>query len=359
MTGNAAHRRAIADKLAADILRLRKEIADRRAHLAQAKARALAKQTEAAQKLDLNGSKREWMMIDNSWFAAWSRHAPPIAKAVGSLARAQKRLPDAIAKAEFAEGQERKAAAVRAQIRARNVGLMRRLDALKDGAAEVTAKWNVERREEEKRIKKLKKQLEKRTRRDLTARPDWMKKPLPLPPPIVQPDHIEANEAEPPPPREGLIPGTYRVLDPSRIGLGLLDVDPLPPRWTPRHVGNRLIEAHDVLRRLPASIWPKGYGAMWPEYAHDAGELAIQAGAGTLQMGRNLIVRTASADEVARMNEALDWILQFLSGCNYWSLAALNGWASSTEATPDDKDAPTELLEFIASALNAANEVVR
>jgi hypothetical protein len=344
MTADAAQRRAIADKIAADIPRLRKEIADRRAHLAQAKARALAKPHKC--------------YLTAGWFDAWSRHAPAIAKAEGSLARALKRLPQATAKAAFAEGQERKAAAVRATIRARNVGLMRRLDALREEAPAIQSKWAADRRGEEKRLNKLKKQLEKRTRRDITSRPDWMKKPLALPPPIEQPD-FSVVDAEIPPPREGLIPGTYRVIDPARFSLGLLNPDPLPTRWTSRHVGTRLIEAHDVLRRMPASIWPKGYGAMWPAYAYDAGELAVQAGAGTLQMGRNLIVRTASADEVARMNEALDWIMQFLSGCNYWSLAALNGWASSIEATPDDKDAPTDLLEFIAKALNAANEVVR
>jgi hypothetical protein len=120
-----------------------------------------------------------------------------------------------------------------------------------------------------------------------------------------------------------------------------------------------LIEAHEILQRLPMSIWPKGYGAMWPAYTHDAGELAIQAGAGTLELGRNAVIRTASADEVARMNEALEWVIQFLSDCNPWSLAALNGWASSSDADPDAADVPRDLLEFIAEALNAAKEVVR
>jgi hypothetical protein len=351
---DAAQRRAIADKIAADVARLRKEIADRRAHLVQAKARTLSKLCRR----DIVAGERIRIVEEASWFTAWSRYAPAVAKAEGALSRALKRRPAAILKAEFAEGQERKAAAIRATIRARNVALMRTLDALKEAAPAIDQRWKVERKDEEKRLKKLKKQLEKRTRRDITARPDWMKKPLALPPPIEQPNFSEV-EAEIPPPREGLIPGTYRVIDPARFSLGLLNPDPLPTRWNARHVGVRLIEAHDVLRRMPASIWPKGYGAMWPAYSHSAGELAIQAGAGTLQMGRNLIVRTASADEVARMNEALDWIMQFLSGCNYWSLAALNGWASSSEATPDDKDAPTDLLEFIAAALNAAKEVVR
>lgn len=343
MTEAATKRRAIADKLAADIARLKKEIADRRAHLAQAKARALAKPHKCR--------------LTAGWFDAWSRHAPPIAKAEGALARALKRLPQAQAKATVAQAQEAKASAIRATIRARNIGLMRRLDALRDGAADVDAKWKADRAGEEKRLDKMRKKLELRTRRDLNAKPDWMTIPSTLPPPVRQPVMTEADDVEAPPPREGLIPGTYRVLDPSRFAL--LDAEPLPPTWTARHVGTRLIEAHDVLSRLPMSIWPKGYGAMWPAYSHDAGELAIQAGAGTLELGRNAVLKCASSVEVARMNESLQWAIQYLSHCNAWSLGALNYWASLPDADPDAKDAPTDLLEFIAAALNAAKEVVR
>jgi hypothetical protein len=299
------------------------------------------------------------MMIDNSWFAAWSRYAPQIARAEGALARALKRQPAAIAKAEFAAGQAKKTAAIRATIRARNVALMRTLDALKEAAPAIDRQWKAERSGEERRLKSLKKRLEKRTRRDITARPDWMKKPAALPPRIEQPNFAEQDEAEIPPPREGLIPGTYRILDPARFSLGLLDADPLPTRWTGKHVGTRLIEAHEILQRLPMSIWPKGYGAMWPAYSHDAGELAIQAGAYTLEVGRNAIIKSASSEEVARMNEAMQWAIQYLSHCNAWALGALNGWASSSDADPDANDAPRDLLEFIAEALNAAKEVVR
>lgn len=340
----AAKRRATADKLAMQIAQLRKEIADRRAHLAQSKARALAKPH--------NGK------LAAGWFAAWSRHAPAIAKAEGSLARALSRLSIASEKAQDAETQEREVSRRRAAIRARNVGLMRRLDALREAAPAINKQWQAERAEEDKRLKKLKKKIEARTRKDINRRPDWMRKPVALPPPIEQPN-LSVDEAYIPPPREGLIPGEYKLIDPARLRINLLDDEPLPRAWNARHVGKRLIEAHDVLRRLPMNVRPQGYSALWPEYAHDFGELVVQAAADTLTLGRNAIMKTASSDEVARMNEALQWIWQYLAGCNAWALGAMNYWASKRDATPDDDDAPTDLLQFVADALNAAKEVVR
>ncbi|WEF52544.1 hypothetical protein AFIC_001035 [[Pseudomonas] carboxydohydrogena] len=136
----------------------------------------------------------------------------------------------------------------------------------------------------------------------------------------------------------------------------MLDPDPLPPTWTAEHVGKRLIEAHAVLNRVPMKLAPAGYGAMWPAYRHEAGELAHQAGAGTLAIGRNVIVRTASADEVARMNEALQWPMQFL-GATPHAAEYVNWWASHSE--PQEEDRPTSYLQIIADALNAAKKVVR
>jgi len=332
---NAAQRRAIAEKIAAKVERLRQEIDDRRKHLAQARARG---------------------------------NASTIAKAEGAIAKTEevlhaelKRLGPAIDRAEHAEAQERKKAAERAAIRARNIGLMRRLDALREAAPSIRAQWEAERKDEEKRLKKLKKKLEQRTHKDQFTGPKrrgrYWEKPIPLPPPIEQPDLSDTVDAAPP--REGLIPGTYKVVDPDRLCLNLLDDEPLPASWTPRHVGKRFIEAHDVLRRLPMNVRPQGYSALWPEYTFEPGELAIQAGAETLAIGRNVVFRTASASEVARMSQALEWIVRYLTRCNAWSLVYLNQWASSRDATPDDKDAPVDLLEFIAAALNEAKEPVK
>jgi hypothetical protein len=342
LSDRARKRREIADKLAADIARLAKEIADRRRHLADSKRAA------------------QMWSDDGSWFAKWSRHIMPLARAVGALHRATHRLPGAKERAHRSTMQAREKATRLARIKAANVGYMKVLDRIKDGAAEQREQWRRERKEEEKRIRKLSRQLEKRNRKDYTARPDWMQKPVTLPPPIQQPDlTIHHDALSPAPPREGLIPGTFTVMDPARIGT-IVDRPRLPKVWTATYVGARLIEAHKVLLRLPASIWPKGYGAAWPLYKIEAGEAAIQAGAGTLAIGRHSRPRTASADAVARMNEAISWPMQYLSnrpGAAY----DVNSWAADAafdQMDFDARSAPWVSLQIIADALNAAKEVV-
>lgn len=340
MMDRAEKRKAIADKVAADIPRLTAEIAKRREKLAKAKERAQPGKGKLAA----------------GWFAIWDRAVMPIARAEGSLARAIKRAPIAQTKAQETAARARQLAAAKIRRDAQTASINRHFETVHAGP-HPQARWNAERAEEAKRMKRLTKQIHKRTSKDFSNR-FMLEKPLKLPDPVQQPDLTAEAEAPAIAPREGLIPGTFKVMDPARLRGGLLDADPLPPRWTARRVGERLIEAMDVLQRMPMTLWPKGYGAMWPAYRHEAGELAHQAGAGTLAIGRNVIARTATADEVDRMNEALEWPLQYLAQCNAWSLRALNGWAMEA-IDADGEDAPTDLLQFIADALNAAKEVVR
>lgn len=246
----------------------------------------------------------------------------------------------------------------RLKIEKRNEGFMRRIDKLAAAAPAVSKQWKEDRAKEPKRIAKQKAELRKRVNRDITSRPDWMQRPVSLPPPIEQPTDLDIVEPPAPPPREGLIPGTYTFRDPSRLR-PLLDLPPLPTTWTAEHVGRRLIDAHATLRCMPERDKPKGYGAMWPAYKNEAGELAFQAGAGTLLLGRNRVRRVPSADEVALMDEALTWCGQFLSGANAWARIALIQWADDPDSETDDPDAPLDLLEFIAKALNAEKRVVR
>ena len=236
-----------------------------------------------------------------------------------------------------------------------------RLERIQAAHPNITKKWNAERAAEDKKIKDLKKKIAKRTTKDLTSKRFMLDKPVKLPDPIEQPDLTAADPADEAPPREGLIPGTYKVLPLDRLRSGLLDKDPLPPRWTARHVGNRLIEAMDVLRITPIGDGPKSYGAAWPAYRNEGVELAYQAGAGTLDIGRNRIVRVASAEEVARANQALQWPMQFLMHCNAWALGHLTRWAIAAAQGEEDRDEnpPEGLLKFIAEALNAAKEPVR
>lgn len=359
MPSRAAKRRAIADKLAADIERLRNEIDDRRRHLAQAMKRCKEKRVNLGYCCPIVEAP--------SGFAAWSRHAPALARAVGSLARAQMRLPAAEERADRAAMIERERHARAEKIQAANVGYMKRLDALKAGAPSIMSKWAKERADEEKRLADRRKQLERRTHKDqgkagksAAVERHWWRRPN-LPEPIKQPEPEPADDiAETMPPREGLIPGTFKLVDPSRLG-AVLDRPRLPKAWTAKHVGHRLIEAHRVLARMPATIWPKEYGAAWPDYRREWGELVVQAGAGVLHLNRSGRARGATADEVARMNEAISWPLQFLANHGYLA-ADVNLWAAETseeEFENDGRGAPWEALRIIADALNAAKEVVR
>lgn len=347
----AAKRRAIADKLTADIERLRKEIADRRAHLLQAKARWLAR-TSVVSNNPINEAP--------SWFGVWSRHIMPLARAVGALDRARRRLEPALDKAEHAARLAREERERLKRIAAANIGVMRRFDQMAaDGP--ITERWAKERREEAKRVRQLQKKLAKRTTKDYTARPDWMKKPVTLPDPIQQPQpEASLPKSYLPPPREGLIPGEYSLADPRHIGQ-LLDRPRLPKVWTATYVGVRLIEAFRVLNKTPGTIWPKGFGAAWPAYKVEAGEAAIQAGAGTLAMGRNSIRVAPSSEAVARMNEAISWPMQFLSH-RPGAAADVNNWADQAawdQMDFDARSAPWVELQIIADALNAAKEAVR
>jgi hypothetical protein len=223
---------------------------------------------------------------------------------------------------------------------------------------------------EEGRIASRARQLDRRTHKDQDGKKHtpqqehWWRRPKDLPEPIKQPDLTPpagpGAELEPPP-RDGLIPGTFRLLDPTRVG-GIVDRPRAPRVWTGRHVGARLIEAHKVLARLPATIGPKEFGKAWPAYKHEFGEQVLQAGAGTLLFGRNAPLRGATADEVARMSEAIYWPMQFADLFLSGEAADVNAWAADTteeEFEHDSKGAPWSALWRIAEALNAAREIVR
>ncbi len=60
-----------------------------------------------------------------------------------------------------------------------------------------------------------------------------------------------------------------------RVAQSLLDAlpepdGPIPDRWTPDHVGRRLIDAFRVLDRMPKIAGPKGASTGWPEIERSA-----------------------------------------------------------------------------------------
>jgi hypothetical protein len=364
VTDRAAKRRAIAAKLRDDIPRLRKEIEDRRAHISQAIERAMARPGKTGA----------------SGFAAWSKHAPALARAIGALARAERRLPGAQERADRTTILENERWNRNERIRAANVGYMKRLDALKEAAPVIHRVWDHEREQEEKRLASMRRALLKRTYKDTNGDPaaaeraerEWWRRPPPMPEPVKQPtdlpepDAIEFDEMVPP--REGLILGTFKVMDPSRIG-GILDRPRAPTVWTSRHVGNRLIEAHRILKRLPDRIGPATGGAAWPAFRQEMIEEVTKVGASAFAARANVKIK-ATAEEIALMNEAIGWPLQFLAdfkaGRNYaWLAADVNLWASQTtveefEKVKDGaKSVPWDALRLVAAGLNAAKEEVR
>lgn len=293
-----------------------------------------------------------------------------------ALERAEAALPGAerlaADAAERVAALTRKAAAAKARADRAAVfsaSMIRRLDKAAPQASAVMDQWKKDRAEEPKRLGKRKRQIVRAVTADLQGggaknlrraptgelRPDTKRRRDHATPPVEAvtfpsgpiipyvPPKLEI------PARDGLLAGDFRLIDRSPDDF---DAFRLPKQWTADYVAKRLADAHAVLRRLPMTTRPKEFGAIWPEYVHAAGELAYQAGAGTLHMGKGRAIRGTSADDVARMNEALAWPMTYLKGSPPHA-AAVNDWAywSGLDGDPLDNFA-RQGLEFIAASLN-------
>lgn len=282
---------------------------------------------------------------------ATGRETKALTNAIAKLARLE-------AVAGTAEQQAQAAASAAAAKAARSAivdaPMIRRLDAIAAAAPALMTRWAHERAEEPKRLSKRKKHLRRVTTTDL--RPDHsVRRGRHVPAltteastfptgPIIPyvPPKIEVD-------RPGLLPGDYRLLNSSPDDF---DAYRAPKKWTGKYIGTRLADAHATLRRLPMSTRPKEFGAIWPEYVHAAGELALQAGSGTLMLGRNRIIGGTSAADLARMHEALAWPMQFLSS-NPVHARAVNEWAYWSQIDGATQDAfVDEALTHIAAHLN-------
>lgn len=262
-----------------------------------------------------------------------------------ALTRAIDALPVAEARAKFSaakvEAVKRKAAiqaAKKARTAAFNATMLRALDKAAAAAPAVMKRWAKDRKEEPKRIDKRRKQLARRITKDSRSSGGDESRAFfgtgrrravaPMPAeaetfpsgPIIPyvPPKAGGDVSRP-----GLMPGDYRLVNQSPDDF---DAYRVPKQWTADYVGRRLADAHAVLRRLPMTTRPKEFGAIWPEYVHAAGELAVQAGAGTLHMNRGRAIRGTSAADVARMHEALAWPMMFLSNSPAYA-RAVNEWA--------------------------------
>lgn len=109
-----------------------------------------------------------------------------------------------------------------------------------------------------------------------------------------------------------------------------IDLDELPPRWTPDHVGKRLIEAFRTLARMPAKIGPDGYRSNWPEYIHEFADLRNQVEGGTIRTApRPARIQPTSA-EISAMEKALAWPLERLPNADVQMRQMLLIWAMAT-----------------------------
>jgi hypothetical protein len=332
-------------KWTASAERLRSEIAARRAKLAASKA----------------------AYPPTVWFGVWEARVDAIAAAEGSLARVKRYIASARDRLDNA----RTEAGRRAKLLPLKASLERRADKIAEKAPAVQERWKTERAREPDRVKKRTKEIGKRNTKDLRASTRWFpggsrRRPKTPPPPLpLDAETFPTGRIVPyvPPPagieaRDDLVPGDYRVVDPKRLGQ-LLDAPAPPKRWTGYYVGQRMAEAHATLRRLPMTVRPKEHASMWPNYRHEGVEWAHQASTGSLS-DRNRVIRGTSADEVARMNEALAWPMEYLGGRP--ELAhAVNEWAFWERIDPDECEADrfNEGLDIIAAALNRRKVVVR
>ena len=98
----------------------------------------------------------------------------------------------------------------------------------------------------------------------------------------------------------------------------------LPNTWTFLHVMERMEEAFRVLGRLPMATRPRGYINSMPIYRYDRGDLNSQLETCELERMaqlRNRVRIPPTPAEIGRMEEALHWPTQFLSGAEFHHLA--------------------------------------
>lgn len=90
----------------------------------------------------------------------------------------------------------------------------------------------------------------------------------------------------------------------------------LPERWTVLHVIERIEEAFQVLGRTPARIWPRQFGNSMPRHLYDRADLNSQLETGELERMmrvRNRVRLSATPAEIARMNQAIAWPMEYLA----------------------------------------------
>ena len=159
------------------------------------------------------------------------------------------------------------------------------------------------------------------------------------------------------------------MLDPGVSGDAPGDI-PLPPAWTPDHVGRRLVEAMRTLDRLPRVKGPHQAGNHWPlhrvEWADKLAEAELpEAERRARAERRNSLALRPSGREIDRMDASLDWLRELRAAdpglalvTSLWALRAARrrsvrglcrerGWAPATLYKLRGR-----ALDHLAAALN-------
>ena len=80
--------------------------------------------------------------------------------------------------------------------------------------------------------------------------------------------------------------------------------------YAPHEVHDRLRESYDVLRRARMAVGPMQYDSSWPEARREWGDLIAAVEAGFEIGWRRSSIPTP--DEVSRMEETIEWPLEYL-----------------------------------------------
>jgi hypothetical protein len=130
----------------------------------------------------------------------------------------------------------------------------------------------------------------------------------------------------------------------------------VPDRWSVPHVMDRLEEGFRTLSRLPMTIRPGGFINSMPMYVYDRADLNSQLETHELERmanTRNRVRIPPTPAEVGRMEEALHWPTDFLSGPEYHHVARAVNLGSLWAAFDADVKKGLKRIKITARTFNA------
>jgi len=149
--------------------------------------------------------------------------------------------------------------------------------------------------------------------------------------------------------------GILGALDQTPLSL-LIRARRLPERWSFIHVMDRLEEAFRTLARLPTPTRPRGYINSMPFYLYDRADLNSQLDTCELERMarlRNRVRIPPSPDEIGRMEEALRWPTEYLSGAEYDRVARAVNLGALWAAIDADVDRGLRRIKLTRRTFNA------